>query len=382
MTVELVTGRAGTPHISSGDDRAYHAYTAGAGRYVLHGGGAEVESANNVHLDPAEILVDGAFVRITGSGEDVALDNGASSYDRVDVIALHYTREGDGDEAVESMVLSVVKGTPVDTGGDAQAPSMPASGSILDGVTETYVPYYSVKIVGLTPQTPELVMEEYVGLPGLLEALAGGTTGQILRKTSGADYDAEWTDAGVPVGGTTGQILRKASGADYDTEWLSVLPLANGGTGLTGNPSMLVNLASTAADSVLKSGPRPGVTGTLPVARGGTGLTSLNVQQVNSASSGGLTARLFVYMGHVCVLQVTGEYSDDVDSKITTFFTIASGYRPKNLTGDKLSMLCNDVEGGGRNYIQVTSGGQARVVCSNGYAWAGNSVDGTLVWLV
>lgn len=278
MTVELVTGRAGTPHISSGDDRAYHAYTAGAGRYVLHGGGAEVESANNVHLDPAEILVDGAFVRITGSGEDVALDNGASSYDRVDVIALHYTREGDGDEAVESVELSVVKGTPVDTGGDAQAPSMPASGSILDGVTETYVPYYNVKIVGLTPQTPELVMEEYVGLPGLLEELAGGTAGQILRK---------------------------ASGVDYDIEWLSVLPLANGGTGVTTEKALALKAYPVGAVYISYVSTNPAslfggtwtpITGRFPyfnasTATGGSNTHTLTVGQMPSHKHG--AARCF-----------------------------------------------------------------------------------------
>lgn len=52
------------------------------------------------------------------------------------------------------------------------------------------------------------------------------------------------------------------------------LPVARGGTGVTANPSMLVNLASTAADTVFEATPRPGVTGTLPIARGGTGATS------------------------------------------------------------------------------------------------------------
>ena len=52
------------------------------------------------------------------------------------------------------------------------------------------------------------------------------------------------------------------------------LPVARGGTGITANPSMLVNLGSTAAASVFAASPRPGVTGTLPIAKGGTGATS------------------------------------------------------------------------------------------------------------
>lgn len=52
------------------------------------------------------------------------------------------------------------------------------------------------------------------------------------------------------------------------------LPVGRGGTGITSNPSMLINLASTSAASVFAASPRPGVTGTLPIARGGTGGTS------------------------------------------------------------------------------------------------------------
>ena len=54
------------------------------------------------------------------------------------------------------------------------------------------------------------------------------------------------------------------------------LGTARGGTGITANPSMLVNLGSTSAASVFQTSPRPGVTGTLPVAKGGTGVTSIS----------------------------------------------------------------------------------------------------------
>lgn len=53
-----------------------------------------------------------------------------------------------------------------------------------------------------------------------------------------------------------------------------ILGIANGGTGVSSSPSMLTNLATTNADTVLKASPRPGVTGTLPVGNGGTGVTT------------------------------------------------------------------------------------------------------------
>lgn len=52
------------------------------------------------------------------------------------------------------------------------------------------------------------------------------------------------------------------------------LGVARGGTGVTSNPSMLIDLASTSAASVFASSPRPGVTGALPIANGGTGATT------------------------------------------------------------------------------------------------------------
>ena len=63
------------------------------------------------------------------------------------------------------------------------------------------------------------------------------------------------------------------------------LPVSRGGTGITSNPSLLVNLGSTSAASVFTTSPRPGVTGTLPIARGGTGATSALAANYNIFNS-------------------------------------------------------------------------------------------------
>lgn len=50
----------------------------------------------------------------------------------------------------------------------------------------------------------------------------GGTTGQILAKSSNNDYDTEWSslpEEVVPIGGLTGQVLAKTSTDNYDLEW-------------------------------------------------------------------------------------------------------------------------------------------------------------------
>lgn len=59
------------------------------------------------------------------------------------------------------------------------------------------------------------------------------------------------------------------------------VPVNKGGSGLTSNPSMLTNLASSAAAGIFQASPRPGVTGTLPIANGGTGASSVRGAQQN-----------------------------------------------------------------------------------------------------
>ena len=62
---------------------------------------------------------------------------------------------------------------------------------------------------------------------------AGGTSGQVLTKKSGTDFDAQWETPGValPTGGTAEQILTKNSATDGDASWKDApIALPNGGT--------------------------------------------------------------------------------------------------------------------------------------------------------
>ena len=113
------------------------------------------------------------------------------------------------------------------------------------------------------------------------------------------------------------------------------LAVARGGTGITSNPSMLTNLASTTAASVFATSPRPGVTGTLPIANGGTGATSASAARtaLGAAASShthsgtqvtGLTASRALVSnssGQLAVSSITSTelgYLDGVTSSIQT----------------------------------------------------------------
>ena len=64
--------------------------------------------------------------------------------------------------------------------------------------------------------------------------------------------------------------------------------VSHGGTGLTSAPSMLVNLASTQADSPLSASPRPGVVNTLGVDNGGTGAATAQAARENLGAAASL----------------------------------------------------------------------------------------------
>ena len=60
---------------------------------------------------------------------------------------------------------------------------------------------------------------------------SGGTTAQVLAKTSGTDYAAGWTTPHyIPSGGTTGQVLAISSNTDYAAGWTTPRDVPSGGS--------------------------------------------------------------------------------------------------------------------------------------------------------
>ena len=76
--------------------------------------------------------------------------------------------------------------------------------------------------------------------------------------------------------GATLATALKTIGSYAGVSDLPSLPLsvANGGSGLSASPSLLVDLASGSAANVMAASPRPGIIGTLPIANGGTNSTT------------------------------------------------------------------------------------------------------------
>ena len=84
----------------------------------------------------------------------------------------------------------------------------------------------------------------------------GGTSGQVLTKKTGTDFDAEWKTPGValPTGGTAEQILTKNSATDGDASWKDA-PIALPDGGYSGQ--VLTKNSSTSGDASWKTPATP-----------------------------------------------------------------------------------------------------------------------------
>lgn len=92
-----------------------------------------------------------------------------------------------------------------------------------------------------------------------------------IANMEGATSNAAGKAGLVPIPATGKQDMALCGDATF-----KVLPVEGGGTGLTSNPSMLINLASAVASNVFQTSPSPGVTGVLSIANGGTGANTIS----------------------------------------------------------------------------------------------------------
>ncbi|MCI1984067.1 MAG: hypothetical protein LKJ47_04770 [Bifidobacteriaceae bacterium] len=156
MTVELVTGFAGEPHVSSDDIGNFQAGVYAQGTYVLSLGQnplqCTLKDANTVTVNTGSLIFNGRFVRIVS--ETVTLEAGTQGQKRNDLIVIRYTK--DASTGVETAALAVVKGA--NTTGTPADPAI-ATATILSGATTSEAVIARVTIDGLTPATPVMVVQ-------------------------------------------------------------------------------------------------------------------------------------------------------------------------------------------------------------------------------
>ncbi len=125
MTIELVDGKAGTAHISSGDKAIIHQAKFGAGDMVFEWGDAmscTMQSANKAVIGTGCASIQGLDWHITNP-ETVTIQSGSSGKNRNDIICAHYHRET--STGVEKVELVAFKGVPSDAA--AVDPTIPSA---------------------------------------------------------------------------------------------------------------------------------------------------------------------------------------------------------------------------------------------------------------
>lgn len=232
MTVELITGHAGSAHISAADDGWYNVGVVGSGKYVLDTGtqfACNVQSANAVTIGIGDALFEGRHVRVSAT-ENVALDNGAQGMNRNDIICIKY--EYNSSTSVESASLAVIKGTA--SSGTAVDPDIP-SGSILEGATTAYMPLWRIPISGITVGEPvKLYGEVLTALDGALSRTWDVTQIPNLpaSKTTSGTFDV----ARIPT-----LTAAKIPSLDASKIGSGTLPVSHGGTGKTSGTCYMVD---------------------------------------------------------------------------------------------------------------------------------------------
>lgn len=217
MTVELITGYSGTPHIGSDDVQHLIAGIVGGGSYALDTGkklAIAVNSANSVTVDTGDaIIAGGAHVRVAAA-EKLTVTSGAQGVKRNDLVCLRYTKASDNKE---SAALVVVKGTA--TSGTPADPAV-NTGSVIDGKATVDMPLYRLPLNGVSLGTPVKLFSVSPTLASLGDSVSQQ---QAANKYSTAETDTgrTWVDGKkiyrrvVRLGNFSSGETRKSIGFEY-----------------------------------------------------------------------------------------------------------------------------------------------------------------------
>lgn len=157
MGVNLMTGYAGTPHVTSADDGAWNAGMYGDGKYVLDVGlkfAYELISNNLIRIKDGYAVNQGRKIGLAFSEYvECIIETGLQGVKRSDLIVLRYNKNM--DSGIETASFEVIKGI---SGDDYVDPEY-TSGNILEGGTVDDMPLYRVKLNGLSIEAVENMFE-------------------------------------------------------------------------------------------------------------------------------------------------------------------------------------------------------------------------------
>lgn len=192
MTMELVTGHAGEPHVTAAQDAALHAGVIGGDDYVLSTKdrfAINVVSANKVTIAGGDLVMQG-YHASNDKPADLIITNGSQGQKRNDIICCRYTKVGD---SIESANLVVVKGTP--TTGTPVDPTLNTT-PISQGATTYDMALYRVPLDGITIGEPEPMFNILQPMSSVWDSLSPlhlYTGSSVLYDAGSGGYATLWT---------------------------------------------------------------------------------------------------------------------------------------------------------------------------------------------
>lgn len=181
--MELVTGRAGSPHITSQQDRQKHQGIWGDGAYILATGNQlepQVQSSNKILIKDGALMFQGALFSVkVGTTDEITINNGNQGMQRKDLVVARYTY--DSAQQIESAEWVVIQGEPAES--NPVAPSG-TNGDIQEGDATVDCPFMIVNLDGINVTGVDIIPEVAPDIPTINASLSEliGKFGIIAQK--------------------------------------------------------------------------------------------------------------------------------------------------------------------------------------------------------
>lgn len=174
--MKIVSGRTGSPHVTSQQFRQMLEGIIGQGSYIITSGEnlkPELSSNNLLKIRSGMMAHHGCISCVDiGTYDEVTLTNGSQGMKRIDLIVNRYTRNAETE--VENCSWKVIQGKPV-----ASNPAVPAytSGNLQNGDLVDECPAFEVHYDGINVTEVKSLLSVTDGLSGLSSKLAETTAG-------------------------------------------------------------------------------------------------------------------------------------------------------------------------------------------------------------
>lgn len=190
--MKIVSGRTGSPHVTSQQFRQMLEGIIGQGSYIITSGEnlkPELSSNNLLKIRSGMMAHHGCISCVDiGTYDEVTLTNGSQGMKRIDLIVNRYTRNAETE--VENCSWTVIQGKPV-----ASNPAVPAytSGNLQNGDLVDECPAFEVHYDGINVTEVKSLLSVTDGLSGLSSNLTKTNTVLENRKPIFIDSTAQGT---------------------------------------------------------------------------------------------------------------------------------------------------------------------------------------------